>query len=472
MNSVELSTTEQLCHASIDAGVKRLCEIGVWPRPPAARRLRAGYDFYYRDLESIQEANNLVQHLASDNEIKTTYFSQSSAPELWILYDYWMRLLLNILCETEGRLISKGVFCKWFKRFIKELYSDTAVWRTVDTVTGLIVCDGELRFDQATALTSIPAYNLRGALLGQERYFTEDWRPSGHDKATIITTVKVAKRQYAGLLDPPPHLLSSTERSLAVIEAVRLIKPGAPRLHCHAMAHLSNFPLSDPLAYCDREGKIGLYEREAILEKLDFRNVMHLWRELMNTKYADRLPRQSKLSAMDTALARFSNTYKLRNWLDRILDLTIALESLFGPRDNQELKHRIALRAAWLLSSDKKDDEDSEKATNRIYNSIRTMYDIRSCRAHGGIPKDNEIRKWVQTLSRVKYDDSKYWEILEVALESARDIVRKAIKACTALGRLGPDGPHWPLPKNFDENIVICGQRRVWQKAAGIKSKG
>lgn len=472
MNSGELSTIEQLCHTAINAGVKRLCEIGVWPRPPAARRLRAGYDFYHRDLENIQEANNLVQHLASDNEIKTTYFSNSSAPELFILYDYWIRLLLNILCETEGGLITNGVFRKWFKMFMKELYTDTAVWRAIDTITGLIVRGSELKFDQATTLTSIPAYNLRGALLGQERYFTEGWQPTGHDKATIITTVKIPKREYAGIDSPPPHLLNNIERSLAAIEAIRLTKPGAPRLHCHVTAHLSVFPLSDPLAYCDREGQIHMYEKETILEKPDFRNVRHLWRELMNTKYADRLPRQSKLSAMDTALARFSNTYKLRNWLDRILDLTIALESLFGPRDNQELKHRIALRAAWLLSSDKKDDEDSEKATNTIYNSIRTMYDIRSCRAHGGIPKDNEIRKWVQTLSGVKYDDSKYWEILEVALESARDIVRKAIKACTALGRLEPDGPHWPLPKNFDENIVICGQRRVWQKAAGIKSKG
>lgn len=466
----KIAKLEQLCRSSLESSITKLCEIGTWPRPPAARRLRSGYDFSHGDLQNVQEVNNLIQHLASDDEIKSIYFGESSTPDLWIFYEFWERLLLKILRETEGISLSKRVFHKWFKKFVKELYSDTAVWRTVDTITGLNLRGGKLTFDQATVLTSIPGYSFLDIIWGQEQYFQDDWTGVGLDKATIITTVRIPKYQYAGSHQPYPHLTKHIERSLAVMDAIRLSKPGVPRLHCHAMVHLSYFPLSEPFAYCDHEGDHGMYEKETILDRSDFRGIRNLWRELMDTRYIDHLPKRSKLNAMDTAFARFSKTYKRQNWLDDITDLTIALESLFSPKDNQELSHRISLRAAWLLSLGGRDNEDSVKVKNKIYDRIRTMYDIRSFRVHGGIPKEKDIRKWVQTLSGIKYDESKYSELLEVALESARDIVRKAIRACAKLAKLEADGPHWPLPKNFDENIVIAGQRRIWQKAAGIKS--
>jgi hypothetical protein len=129
VNNGELSIIEKLCSSSIEAAITKLCEIGTWPRPPAARRLRVGYDFGRNDLQDIQEVNNLVQYLASDENIKSIYFGGSSTSGLWILYEFWERLLLNILRETEAISLNKRVFRKWFKKFIKELYSDTVVWR-------------------------------------------------------------------------------------------------------------------------------------------------------------------------------------------------------------------------------------------------------------------------------------------------------------------------------------------------------
>jgi len=471
INDERLSKLEQLCSLSIEAGIKKLCEIGTWPRPPAARRLRVGYDFYRDQLSKIPEVNNLLEYLASGNEIQSIYFRDSSKPELHILFEYWEQLLLKILRETEGISPRNRVFRKWFNRFVKELYSDSAVWKSIDSITGLILNAPQLRFDKATVLTSIRAYELESVIWGEDQYVQYDWTAVGLDKATIMTTVTIPKREYAPFLTPPPHLTKHIERHLSAIDAIRLTKPGVPRLHCHAQFQLSDFPVSNPLAYCDREGDHGMYEKETILDRSDFRGIRNLWRELMDTRYTDHLPKRSKLNAMDTAFARFSKTYKRQNWLDDIADLTIALESLFSPKDNQELSHRISLRAAWLLSLDGRDDEDSAKVKSKIYDRIRTMYDIRSFRVHGGIPKEKDIHKWVQTLSGIEYDESKYSELLEVALELARDIVRKAIRACAKLAKLEADGPHWPLPKNFDENIVIAGQRRIWQKAAGIKSR-
>ena len=466
-----LSTLEQLCRSSIKASIAKLSQIGTWPRPPAARRLRVGYDFGRNDLQDIQEVNNLIQYLASDNQIKSIYFGQSSTPELWILYEFWERLLLNILRETEGMSPNNRVFHKWFKKFVKELYSDTAVWRTIDTVTGLNFREKTLRLDDITSLTSTPGYDLR-VLIGKQELDLLDFHggsPGGFDKATIITTVRIPKQQHAGFTHPYPHLLKDIERSLAVIDAIRLTKAGVPRLHCHIMVHLSDFPLCEPFAYCNSEGHIGLYEKEAIVTRSDFRNIRNLWRELMATKYKDHPLSPSKSNAMDTALARFSRTYRRQNWLDDIVDLTIALESLFGQDVNQELSHRISLRAAWLLALDERADKDPSKVKNIIYERVRTMYRIRSVRVHGGIAKAKDIRKWVGILSGVECDSHRNIELLEATLESARDIVRRAIRACTKLSKLGADGPHWPFSKNLDEKIVIAGQRQLWQKAAGVR---
>jgi len=471
MNEGALSASKQLCRLSIDAAIVKLCEIGTWPRPPAARRLRCGYDFYINDLQDIQEVNDFIQHLASDDKIKSIYFRESSSPDFWLLYEFWQRLFLTILLETEGMSPHSSVFNKWFGRFMRELYSETAVWRTVDTITGLTVYAAELRLDQATKLTSIPGYDLRGTLAGQEQYCIGDWLPGGFDKATIITTVKMPKHCYAGSAEPYEYLMGDISRSLAAIDAIRLTKPGVPRLHYHARCHLSNFPLDDPFAYCRHEGGHRTYEKEAVLDTNDFRYVRNTWRELMDTRYKGNLFSRTP-DAMDTAYSRFSRSYEYRNWLDNIVDLTIALESLFAPTDNQELSYRISLRAAWLLSFGAKDDGDSVRDKNEIYDRVRTMYAIRSAGVHGRRPKEEDILKWLKTLSGIKDDHPKDMELYMLALESARDIVRKAIRACAKLQKLKSGAPRWPLPRNFDENIVIAGQRRIWQKAAGTRTRG
>lgn len=481
MENEALLKVEKLCLCSIDAGIKKLCQLGAWPRPPAARKLRIGYDFYYDDIRAIPEADDLVQSLASDTTISSIYFHDSCKPELHILYDYWVRLLLCILSETEGNAIGKRVFKKWFDRFIKELYSDTAVWRIVDTVTGLTLRGAALKFDSSTSLMSIPGYDLQTIMgkywitLQNDRFFYHDWHAGGHDKTTIITSMRVRKHDYAGFHWPPPHLTKEIERSLAVIDAIRLIMSGVPRIHCHAQFHLSYFPLADPISYCNSAGDFGLYEEEAVLDKSDFSDVRKLWRKLMATRYASHLLTSTKPTPMDVALGRFSRTYVRQNWLDDMVDLTIALESLFGPKDNQELSHRISLRTAWLLGWDRVDDDPSWTSAE-VYRRVRAMYDIRSARVHGGIPREKDIRRWVTILSGVQYDESKHGGVLhggllDRATESAREIVRKAIRACARLAEMDSTGPHWPLPSDFDKLIVASINRNRWQRAAGLRDK-
>lgn len=469
MDNGELRKTEQLCRSSINAAITKLCEVGTWPRPRIARRLRAGSDFYYKDLQGIQEVNDLIGHLATDDKIKSIYFGPSSKPELHILYDYWERLLVEILWETEGVSPAGRVFKKWFRRFLKELYSDTAVWRSVDTITGLTLNGIELRFDNATVLTSIPGDRWLGIIWGKQEYDARFyWRTTHRDKATISTTVSVPKADYAGFFMPHPHLTRDIERHSSAVEAIRLTKSGVPRLHCHAQFQLSDFPVHDPLAYCDQEGEVLLYENETVLDRSDFKAVRILWHEHMNARDSRFLPKPIRSNAMSAAYSRFYMSYRRDNWLDIIVDLTVALEALFSPDEHQELRHRVSLRAAWLLDLGEQ-PHDAGDVNNRTYNIVRTMYDIRSSRVHGGTPKTSDIHRWIKTLAGMEYDRSKDFQLIQSALESARGIVRKAIAACVKLSKLEGDGPKWPFPDKFDENIVIAHRRKVWQKAAGIK---
>jgi len=469
MDNRELRKTEQLCHSSINAAITKLCEVGTWPQPRIARKLCAGRDFYYKDLQEIEEVNSLIEHLAADDKIRSIYFARSSEREPQILYDYWERLLVEILYETEGVSPAGRVFKKWFRRFLKELYSDTAVWRSVDTITGLTLNGIELRFDNATVLTSIPGYRWLGSIWGKQQYDARfHWGISGLDKATITTTVRIRKHDYAGFFMPHTHLIRDIERHSSAIEAIRLTKSGVPRLHCHAQFQLGDFPVYDPLLCCDREGEILLFENETVLDRSDFKAVRILWHEHMNARDSRFLPKPIRPNDMSAAYSRFYMSYRHSNWFDIIVDLTIALEALFSPDDRQELSHRVSLRAAWLLDLDEQ-THDAGKVNNKTYNIVRTMYDIRSSRVHGGTPKTSDIHKWIKTLAGMEYDRSKDPQVLQSALESARDIVRKAIAACAKLSKLEGDGPKWRFPKKFDENIVIAHQRKIWQKAAGIK---
>ena len=473
-----LSEMERLSWSSIQAGIKRLRQAGVWPRPPAARRLHLGDDLGYDDVQEIPEVANLVQYLASDEAIKAIYFRNAADPELYVLYHCWVRLLLSVLGETAGMSPTKRVFRKWFARFVKEVYSDTAVWRIADTVTGLTIRGGELRFDQTTALTPIPGYALP-SIAGrhwdslQGSSFFHSWHPGGLDKATIISTVRVRKHDYSCSGLPYPHLTQELGRSHAALAAVRLVKSGVPRLHCHAKFQLSRFPLSGPLLYCNHEGLGTGYEQETVIERNDFRDIRRLWRQPMVSEYWRYPLGLRNPTRMDVALGRFFRTYGQENWLDDMVDLSIALESLFNPTDSQELSHRIALRAAWLLGWESVGSSPGSPSAE-LYRRIRTMYDVRSGRVHGDIPDEKAVRKWVKTIAGVEIGGAGGHGPLDPSLsakavESGRDIVRKAIRACARLqGRDPNKGPHWPLPDNFDEMLVSPIQRRKWQRAAGV----
>ncbi len=473
-----LLTVKEKCYSSLNAGIQRLCEIETWPRPRAARRLIVGHDFSSNSMHDIPELNDFIDCLNSDEQIRDNYSMNPEEPNNWRLYGFWELLLLRLLPEVDGSTLRRDVFNKWFNVFIRELYKPEAVWRTVQLVSGLGLNIKRISFDKATVLIPRPEFHSLQKLWGNQMFISEgyfepkEWLGTGLDKAIIVITENLLKKDYSFGTRPPPHLTRDFERSSAIIDAIRLVVPGTPRLHYYAQVQLSHFPLHEPLAFRHQNGETLMYEKEAQVKKSDVFLVKRIWNDLMESIHAEPSPLLYKPKPLDVAFSGLARSYGLRSWIDDIVDLTISLESIFGPKDDTgELSHRISIRAAWLLSRDRIKSKD--KLSNTVYKCVRTMYEIRSRRVHGGLPKDSEVHKWIQILTDSKYEkDDKATErrLIPQAVESARDIVRTSIRACLELQKLKKAGdPCWPLPKDFDQNILLPNRKQVWQKAAKIK---
>lgn len=85
---------------------------------------------------------------------------------------------------------------------------------------------------------------------------------------------------------------------------------------------------------------------------------------------------QSQLRDLAVGLRRFNQAYSRERVEDKIIDLTIALESSLLSDQKEELRYRLATRGAAILSN-RRDPEDT-------YSVLRALYDARSKIVHGG----------------------------------------------------------------------------------------
>jgi len=438
---IDEARLRQLFHDFIQAALQRFIKLGLWPRPPAERYMELGEHFSVPDVQHLPELQRLHEYFAASEFIKRHYYPESRT--------LWARLLSLVLAETDGDRVKSGTLGRHFRRYFRELVSPYATWRQVDTISGLS-CQTKFRLDRRSVLTPdvSPSYHLRARVDFGGSYV------SIHDKAALVTTVKAEKQP----LTRGPHELGFPQRGLALVEAVRLLKAGVPRLHCHASGQLSGWRFERPLGWEDPEGDLVLAEREAVVESKDTRRVRALWKELLTRRERRRWGLRAERDGIDIALGRFSRAYENTGWLDRIVDLTIAMEALISPDDQRELRHRIALRAAHLLGS-------GGNSSTTVYQCVRKMYDARSKIVHGGGPDEKEQARWLSALSGLEYDPNEdIYPLVEAALEASREIVRRLIRGCMTLAEKRDPDPRWPLPDDFDQLMLEISPRRLWQR--------
>ncbi len=87
------------------------------------------------------------------------------------------------------------------------------------------------------------------------------------------------------------------------------------------------------------------------------------------------------------ALRRWTSAKGRRRDDDKIIDDWIGLEALFSPANNQEIRHRVALRIAALIGTSGVERQD-------LYKAMCHSYDWRSALVHGaGSKRHRELSK-------------------------------------------------------------------------------
>jgi hypothetical protein len=81
-------------------------------------------------------------------------------------------------------------------------------------------------------------------------------------------------------------------------------------------------------------------------------------------------------SSVKTAVDRFNFAYERKVRSHRLVDYWIALESLFLPANEAELRFRAALRIAYFLAR-------TPDLRRQVYDNMRESYDLRSWIVHG-----------------------------------------------------------------------------------------
>lgn len=100
----------------------------------------------------------------------------------------------------------------------------------------------------------------------------------------------------------------------------------------------------------------------------EIESVQQIYKQLTSLNHRDR-------KFLDIPLGRFHDSYERRNERDKLIDLCIALESLYV-REKDELAYRLALRCACFLERGKVELENT-------FRRVKNIYDRRSEIVHG-----------------------------------------------------------------------------------------
>lgn len=186
-----------------------------------------------------------------------------------------------------------------------------------------------------------------------------------------------------------------TEVLLSLFTALRLLKPGDVGTKSRLMIsggpkpHViggSGGPVFDFLTL----GRNAQY----ILNSSEINLVKQLFHETHG------LVTSKKFKSIRTALDRLHLSYTRSHLTDKIIDYSIALESLLLSDNNEELLYRMSIRAAWLL-------RDTFLPTDTKL-KVQIFYEMRSCIVHRGYSNSDllnhklvikKLRKFHKTLS-------------------------------------------------------------------------
>lgn len=159
------------------------------------------------------------------------------------------------------------------------------------------------------------------------------------------------------------------------------------------------------------------------------------------------------------ALSRFNRSldFSVPAFTDQVVDLAVGLEAALSGQSSTEIGFRLRNRAANLLARPKDPAEV-------IYDDVKQLYDIRSSIVHGSSFSSRKVQRQLEQVSSAKLTRFP-GEVMELALDRWRDLLRRAIATRLALAQDGD--VVWPLSKearDVDRALASEGTRRDWRE--------
>src|SRR5258707_3307644 len=217
---------------------------------------------------------------------------------------------------------------------------------------------------------------------------------------------------------------------LDILAALRLVKTGDVGIH--ALFQTNDLPRttgSNSSMYIRNDQILRGHGSKYTLTKDDLPTVRVLLDALLKLRTQQQSKKGKQLSQRGTeqyygdltlALGRFNQSYSRNRGEDRVIDLTIALESSLFPKQETELRYRFALRGATLLAMAGAKDWEPHKSKA----FLQVMYDVRSSIVHNG-QQLADLEDKLNVLQKVGMETSTY-----EFLRQCENIVREILRAC------------------------------------------
>lgn len=165
-------------------------------------------------------------------------------------------------------------------------------------------------------------------------------------------------------------------------------------------------------------------------------------------------------SALQTAIGRYQLSHQKYRWVDKIIDLAIALEAALAGKQSSGVTYRLQVRAGALLASD-------ADPAGALFDDIKVLYDLRSRFVHGGALSSRTIEKKLAKLHRVPPGDHFHRFRSDAVIDRFRDIVRRAILCRVLLAEHAPG--LWEVGGDLDDSELVGDDsdapwRSVWRQ--------
>ncbi|MDO9333244.1 MAG: HEPN domain-containing protein [Dehalococcoidales bacterium] len=344
------------------------------PRPPFDSPLIAGnlsLTHPLSKLSSYQQLHNYITKSSISNNL------QGIGHQWYWHYEVFEWLFLEyMLSQSYTNDFDTNTFNKTFNRANAELSRNHFIIRRITVLNGLPKLNTTINIRNGLSLSAVkdPSYDL--ARLLKRHIHNKNREPSlwvmPEDHLLIQDCVVQKGNDGKELLRLREQNAIETD---IVVKTLKLCidTPICPK--AVYSTYLSGFPLL-PISHTEfdeySEVTFTIQRNLTRSERVNIHKTLDFIRNMKEPEY------------FSTALNRFSDSYRVRNIEQNIVDLIVALEAMMGVK-SEELKRRLATNVAFLLGIN-----DSQR--NDIYKMVSIAYDIRSTIVHGTKNQAQNVR--------------------------------------------------------------------------------